>query len=163
MIIIEMGFHFQDGKAIENVMIDYQLSKESNPAADLLYLVFNCTDHGTRTKHYHEWIDYYHECLDNSLANHGLKSNRIFPRDQLDADLRRYARVTLGFGLMLSAMIVRESKDVVDFKALEGTKEEMTDTALSQMKAQNLDGVTIMTLKHRIMGLVDSCLELGLL
>ncbi|KAI8441092.1 hypothetical protein MSG28_009356 [Choristoneura fumiferana] len=156
-------FKLEKGKVIENVMIDYQLSKESNPAADLLYFIFNCTDHGTRVKHYHEWIDYYHEMLDFSLANHGLKSNRILPRDQLDADLRRYSRATFGFGLLHSSMVVRESKDALDFKALEGTKEEMTDIAMAQIKAQNLDGSTVMALKHRIMGLVDSCLELGLL
>lgn len=144
-------------------MIDYQLSRESNPAADLLYFMLNCTDHETRAKYYHEWIAYYHEMLDDALSNHGLKSNRVFPRDQLDADLRRYGKMLVGLGILLSSVLVRESKDVVDFKELGGDSvEDLIDNAMTNMRAGSLGDETILKLKLRIEGIIETALEFGL-
>ncbi|KAI8441093.1 hypothetical protein MSG28_009357 [Choristoneura fumiferana] len=157
-------FKLEDGKAVENVMIDYQLSRESNPAADLLYFILNCTDYESRSKYYQEWIAYYHEMLDDALSNHGLKSNRVFPRDQLDADLRRYGNIMVSLGILLSSVLLRESKDVVDFKDFQGVSaEDMIDSVTNCMRAGSLDNVTIMKMKLKIEGIIDSALEFGLI
>ncbi|XP_047998837.1 uncharacterized protein LOC125236168 [Leguminivora glycinivorella] len=154
-------FRLEDGKPIDSVMIDYQLSRESNPASDLLYLLFNCTDHANRKQHYEEWIDYYHEMLDDSLNLHGLKANRIFPKDQLDADLRRYGKMMVSLGLVLSSMLVRESKDVVDIKEMTG--DNVVEDAKALMNSSTMDVATLGRLKEKIIGILDSALEFGLI
>ncbi|XP_063623024.1 uncharacterized protein LOC134795121 [Cydia splendana] len=156
-------FRLEDGKLVDDVMIDYQLSREGNPAADLLYLIFNCTDHATRLKHYQEWIDYYHEILDDSLNLYGLKANRVFPKDQLDADLRRYGKLMVNLGVMLSSILVRESKDVVDIKEMTGDKEKMVEDTMAQMDASLLNVSTIVNLRKKILGIIDTALEFGLI
>ncbi|XP_061716820.1 uncharacterized protein LOC133524705 [Cydia pomonella] len=153
-------FILQDGKPVDDVMIDYQLARESSPASDLLYLILNSTDHATRLKHYHEWIDYYHENLDYSLNLHGLKAESIFPKDQLDTDLRIYGELMVSLSVMLSTILVRESKDDVDiqeFTREDGvTGDEMTQDTL-------LDISTIVQLREKIMGIIDTALEFGLI
>ncbi|XP_061717057.1 uncharacterized protein LOC133524916 [Cydia pomonella] len=156
-------FRLEDGKPVEDVMIDYQLSNESSPASDLLYLIFNCTDHATRLKHYQEWIDYYHENLDYSLKLHGLKANRIFSKDQLDADLRRYGKCMVILGVMLSSMLVRESKDVVDMKEMTADREKLVEDTIALMDVSLLDVSTIVKIRERIMGIIDTALEFGLI
>ncbi|XP_063538154.1 uncharacterized protein LOC134747460 [Cydia strobilella] len=156
-------FRLEDGKPVDDVMIDYQLSRESSPASDLLYLIFNCTDHATRLKHYQEWIDYYYENLDYSLNLHGLKANRAFPKDQLDADLRRYGKMMVSLGVMLSSMLVRESKDAVDMREMTGDRDKLVEEAMTQMNASSLDVSTIVKLRERIMGIIDTALEFGLI
>ncbi|XP_063366271.1 uncharacterized protein LOC134654728 [Cydia amplana] len=156
-------FRLEDGKPVDDVMIDYQLARESNPASDLLYLIFNCTDHATKLKHYQEWIDYYHENLDYFLNLHGLKASRVFPKDQLDADLRRYGKMMVNLGLMLSSILVRESKDVVDLKEMTGDKEKMAGDTTAQMDAKSLDVSTIVKLREKIIGIIDTALEFGLI
>ncbi|XP_063623020.1 uncharacterized protein LOC134795118 [Cydia splendana] len=155
-------FRLEDGKPrkpVGNVMIDYQMSKESSPAADILYLLFNCTDHATRLQHYREWIDYYHKILSSTLKKHGLEANLVFPKDQLLADLKRYSRISIGFGLFLSSMLVRESKDVFDFKEKESM---LVEDVIAKMNMLSLDKSTTNRLKGRIMGIIDTVLEFGL-
>ncbi|XP_063384409.1 uncharacterized protein LOC134670530 [Cydia fagiglandana] len=156
-------FRLEDGKPVNDVMIDYQLSREGNPAGDLLYLIFNCTDHATRLKHYQEWIDYYHEILDDSLNLYGFKANRVFPKDQLDADLRRYGKLMVSLGVMLASMLVRESKDVIDMKEMTGDKEKMVEDTIAQMNSSLLDVSTIVKLRERILGIIDTAFEFGLI
>ncbi|XP_063538155.1 uncharacterized protein LOC134747461 [Cydia strobilella] len=156
-------FRLEEGKPVDDVMIDYQLSSEGNPAADLLYLIFNCTDHATRLEHYQEWIDYYNETLDHSLNLHGLKANHIFPKDQLDADLKRYGKQMVNLGVLLSSMLERESKDALDMRVMTGDKEKLWENTMAQMNASLLDISTIVKIRQRIMGIIDTALEFGLI
>ncbi|KAH9632176.1 hypothetical protein HF086_011922 [Spodoptera exigua] len=85
----------------ESILIDYQVGKNSSPANDLLYMIFNCTDHEIRLKNFYNWLDYYHSELDKSLSNYGLKANYVYPRDQLDADLKRYGKLQFRCSILL--------------------------------------------------------------
>lgn len=142
-------------------MIDYQISKVSSPVCDLLYMVFNCTDYQTRKKHFIDWIDYYHDELDKNLSIFGLKANYVYPRDQLDADLKRHGKMSLGQGVVLASTLIRKTEEAVKLKeAMESADMgEMIKTATTE----NLDPETLALFKTRIEGLIDSHLELGFL
>lgn len=149
-------------------MIDYQVSRQSSPAADLLYMIFNCTDHATRAKHYHDWIDYYHTQLGERLATYRLKANYAYPRDKLDADLRRFAKVTLGQCVMIASALVKASEEVAKFKEVMSavdentTMEEMSKMA-DEVKMSNSNSETIKKFRERVEGLVDSFIDFGYL
>lgn len=141
-------------------MIDYQVSKASNPVTDLLYMIFNCTDYKTRKQHFHDWIDYYHDELDKSLSNFGLKVNYVYPKDQLDADLRRYGRLNLALCLFLASMLILKPEEASKMKeAMESDSiEEIQKT--SDLSSLNADSIALF--KSRVEGLLNSFIELGL-
>ncbi|KAH9632182.1 hypothetical protein HF086_011928 [Spodoptera exigua] len=92
---------YSEGELRESVMIDYQASASTSPASDLLFMFFNCTEHETRFKNFVTWIDYYYSELDKSLSYFDLKAEDIYPRKQLDADIKRYAKISFAIIILL--------------------------------------------------------------
>ncbi|KAJ8720717.1 hypothetical protein PYW08_006182 [Mythimna loreyi] len=147
--------------SVQSIMIDYQASKADNPVLDLLYMIFNCTDHETRSKNYYDWIDYYHSELDNYLSNFGMKVNFVYPRDQLDADLKRYGNYIFGLCLMLANVLMRDTHEAS--KLMEAQKNSTLDELMDSMKMEDMVDATMIRFKKRVIGLVDSFTEFGLL
>ncbi|XP_059046764.1 uncharacterized protein LOC131842238 [Achroia grisella] len=154
-------FKLEQEKPLEAIMIDYQLSKVSNPVSDILYMLFNCTDYANRHAHYHDWIDYYHMQLQKSLDYFDLKVELIFSRDQLDADLKRYSKLFMGNAIMVSTIIIRKSEDAAKLKESMETEANEIEEAMAKMHISNLDQESVSVFKSRIEGLVDSYRELG--
>ncbi|KAM3966099.1 uncharacterized protein ACR2FA_012972 [Aphomia sociella] len=154
-------FKLKDDVPVEAIMIDYQLSKVSNPVCDILYMIFNCTDYDTRHAHYNDWIDYYHLQLEQSLANYGIKADFIFSRDQLDADLKRYSKLFFSNTLMLSSLMIRKSEDAAKVKELMELNATDMERMAEGFQVSGLDPDSISRYKNRIEGLVNSYCELG--
>ncbi|KOB77012.1 Uncharacterized protein OBRU01_04785 [Operophtera brumata] len=134
-------FKFEEGNLLESIMIDYQVSKASNPVADIQYMIFNCTDYKSRKEHFHDWIDYYHTELDKSLSSFGLKANHVFPKDQLDADLKRYGKISLGLSIVLSSVLILKPEDAMKMKeAMESAdmKEITKNTDIRRLGADSI-------------------------
>ncbi|KAJ8728881.1 hypothetical protein PYW07_006577 [Mythimna separata] len=123
------------GDLVQSIMIDYQVSRNNSPVVDLLYMIFNCTDHETRSKNYHDWIDYYHTELDKSLSNFGMKANFVYPKDQLDADLKRYGKLLFGLSIMLANILSRDSSEASKF--MEAIKDSDVATVMDAMKIED--------------------------
>ncbi|KAJ8728882.1 hypothetical protein PYW07_006578 [Mythimna separata] len=154
-------FKFEGDNSVQSIMIDYQASKSSSPAMELLYMIFNCTDHETRSKNYYNWLDYYHTELDKSLSNFGLKANFVYPKDQLDADMKRYAKLHFGMCILLSNMLMRDSKEAGEI--MDNLRDVGLDEAMQAMKIDTIKSDSMIRLKKRIVGLIDSFTEFGLL
>ncbi|XP_037303643.1 uncharacterized protein LOC115447725 [Manduca sexta] len=152
-------FRFDGDSLQESVLIDYQMSKVSNPCCDILYMLLTCTDHKSRLNHFHDWIEFYHSELDKALANHGLKANYVYPRDQLDADLKRYAKVMFGLAVIVAHSLAKKNEDAAKMKEI--MKEEVDADTLNELL--QIDDETTQILKRRLEGLVDSLLKFGLL
>ncbi|XP_028178750.1 uncharacterized protein LOC114366171 [Ostrinia furnacalis] len=151
-------FQLDEGKPSNAIMIDYQLANENSPVADLLYFVFCCTDHAIRSEHYQDWISFYHDQLDKSLSNFGLKANYIYPKDQLDADLKRYSKLFLGSAVLLQSMLMRSPEEAAQMH------EAMTKfdvEKLEGMPVETLSGDTIALFKSALHGLIDSYRQFG--
>ncbi|KAJ8728880.1 hypothetical protein PYW07_006576 [Mythimna separata] len=154
-------FKFLGDDSVQSIMIDYQASKADSPVLDLLYMIFNCTDHETRSKNYYDWLDYYHTELDKSLSNFGLKANYVYPRDQLDADLKRYGNYMFGLSLMLANVLMRDSNEASKLK--EAQQNSNLDELMDTMKMEDMPDATMTRFKKRVTGLIDSFTEFGLL
>lgn len=141
------------------MLIDYQQSKNFSPVYDLLYLIFNCTDHETRVRNYYDWIDYYHDELDESLSNFGLKANYIYPRDQFDADLKRYGKISFGCAILMTGTLTISPEEAGKLKETlsSGNMEDVVG-ALG-----NFNPETLVLFKKRIVELVESFTTFGLL
>lgn len=140
-------------------MIDYQISKESSPVADITYLIFNCTDFVARSKYFHDWINYYHSELEKCLIQYGLKID-TYPRDQLEMDLRRHAKFALGQSIMLASFLIQESKDAANFKQAINDNKPMGDV-FKTYKLTLWNATTLKKFKNRVIGLIDTFCKLG--
>lgn len=145
-------------------MIDYQVSQQTSPAADLHYMIFNCTNHATRKKHYYDWLDYYHLQLDRRLAYFGLKTNFVYPRDQLDADMRRFGKISLGQAVIEASVLARETADAAKFRDTWNSADTNTLEELSeQSRLSATEPETKKKFVEKIEGVVDSFIEFGFL
>ncbi|KAJ8728879.1 hypothetical protein PYW07_006575 [Mythimna separata] len=154
-------FKFVGDDLAQSIMIDYQVSRNNSPVVDLLYMIFNCTDHETRSKNYYDWLDYYHTELDKSLSNFGMKANFVYPRDQLDADLKRYGKLLFGLSIMLANMLSRDSAEASKF--MEAIKDSDVAAVMDTMKIEDTPEATMVRVRKRMIGLIDSFTEFGLL
>nr|XP_049697233.1 uncharacterized protein LOC126054712 [Helicoverpa armigera] len=154
------NFMFRVGDdSVQTVLIDYQVSKNSNPAIDLLVMLLNCTDHEARSKHFQEWMDYYHSEFDKSLSNFGLKATLIYPRDQLDADLKRYAKVMFCFCVVFNTFLMRSPKEAGEI--MEIMKNTAPEKVIEALKSKQMHSETRTRIKKRVVGIIDTYKALG--
>uniref|UniRef100_A0A2A4K1F1 CHK kinase-like domain-containing protein n=1 Tax=Heliothis virescens TaxID=7102 RepID=A0A2A4K1F1_HELVI len=151
-------FQFQGDTLKEAMLIDYQLARNSSPVSDLMYFIFNCTHHNARVEHFYEWLDYYHSELDNALSNYGIKANYAYPRDQLDADIKRYSKVALGNAIVSISMTGLKPEEASK------VKEQMDSADISNVSSVNsMDTASLSDYKKKLLGLLESFNRFGLL
>nr|XP_021187406.2 uncharacterized protein LOC110374147 [Helicoverpa armigera] len=151
-------FKFQEDTLKESMLIDYQMTRNTSPVADLLYFFFNCTHHYARVEYFNEWLDYYHSQLDNSLSNYGLKANYVYPRDQLDADLKRYGKFALGNAILTNSMINLKPEEATKVKA------QMDSGDIANVDAVgSMDSASLLVYKRKLIGIALSFEQFGLL
>ncbi|KAJ2945251.1 hypothetical protein O0L34_g9322 [Tuta absoluta] len=155
-------FTMEGDKTIKCCMVDYQQSRINSPAADLLYMLFNCTDYEIRKHHFLHWIDYYHSRLDKCLSQYGLKATDVYPRDQLDIDIRRHGRASMCLSVLLAAVLMRDSGDAAKLQEMM-EKGVAFEKMLEAMGPESMELSSMMSYKARLEGLIDSHLELGLI
>ncbi|KAL4706689.1 hypothetical protein ACJJTC_014444 [Scirpophaga incertulas] len=166
-LVIEQGdawtnnimFKIENEKPIECIIIDYQLSKEACPVSDILYMLFNCTDHESRTKYFYDWLDFYYDELDRSLNYFGMKASCEYPREQLDVDLKRYCKVHFGRAIIVSSIILMKADEAAKMK--EAMTRDQSEIEKS-MTVTGLSAGTIVIIKKKIEGIIDSCRQLNL-
>lgn len=66
---LKLSKTLQDGVQTDCILIDYQMVRESSPAFDIMYMMFNSTTHEQRQKHYYEFLDYYHKYVFSILSD----------------------------------------------------------------------------------------------
>ncbi|CAH1634845.1 unnamed protein product [Spodoptera littoralis] len=150
-----------EGELRESVMIDYQASASISPASDLLFMFFNCTEHETRSKNFIAWIDYYHLELDKSLSYFDLKADDIYPRDQLDADLKKYGKISFAIIILFTNLLMKDSSEAGNL--LEALQNGGIKEAMEEMGKRKMNKETAERVRHRIVGLIDSYIQFGLL
>ncbi|KAM3958868.1 uncharacterized protein ACR2FA_007043 [Aphomia sociella] len=153
-------FKMKEGKPVACILIDYQLPKISSPANDLLHMILNCTDYSTRNIHFLEWIDYYYSELNRFLDYFKLKSDIIYPKHELDIDLKRHSKVMLGFSIFSNMMVMRKPEEAVKLK--EAMESQDSNKFAEAMKTSELENDTLMATKTKIEGLIDTLLEFKL-
>ncbi|XP_049872525.1 uncharacterized protein LOC126371279 [Pectinophora gossypiella] len=157
-------FQYKGDKLASCCMIDYQLSCVNSPASDLGYMIFNCTDHEMRMKHFHEWLDYYHAKLDKYLTYHGLKVDQLFTKEDLKNAMKSSGNLSLAQGVMVSSIVLRENEDAEKTKAQMADNEgNVMDSMVKMFNVSALSEGTIKLFRSRLEGLVDSHLALGLI
>nr|XP_021187394.2 uncharacterized protein LOC110374136 [Helicoverpa armigera] len=147
-------FKLEDDK-LQSVMFDYQGANNNNPMSDILFMIFHCTDHEARSKHFHDWIDYYHSEMDKFLSYFGLKVNEFYTRDQIDADLKKYAKIILGIVLLMINVIQRDSSEAGKLKDSMKNMENEADIA-DTMNTLDLQSGTVERINKKVGDLIET-------
>ncbi|XP_075982146.1 uncharacterized protein LOC142980574 [Anticarsia gemmatalis] len=154
-------FNFENDAEVSSIMIDYQRSRVCSPVYDIMFMIFNGSDHEARKKHFHEWIDYYHSELGKSLAYFDLDVNSIYPRDVLDADMKRYGIPMFGLCLGIVNILVRKSEEIGIL--MSAMQDENMMEKIEELCNMRPDDEVIELFRSKIAGLVASFKEFGLL
>ncbi|XP_035442985.2 uncharacterized protein LOC118271146 [Spodoptera frugiperda] len=154
-------FKFEEQKLKESIMIDYQASKNNSPVMDLLFMIFNCTDHETRLKHYYDWIDFYHSELDRSLNFFELTADSVYPRKKLNEDIKKYSEMLFAISIMLTNLFTRNTEEAAEM--METLNSGGFDEAIEVLANTEIPKDTAARAKKRIEGIVESFIEFGLL
>lgn len=135
--------------------------RESSPAYDIMYMIFNSTATEERIQRYTELIDYYYNELDKSLNNYGLEATDVFPREQLDVDMKRYAKLILSISIIVANLIVKDVAEATKIKDSMETANNPSEEMMELMMERSAG--TEVLFQKRIEGLARSIIELGLL
>ncbi|KPJ17455.1 hypothetical protein RR48_03865 [Papilio machaon] len=146
-------FQIQNNHPLGCILIDYQLSRDSLPVSDIHYFIFSCTDYETRSKHYHEWIDYYYSELDKYLNYFDLKADRIYPRYNFNADLKLYGKYGLGIAFVMMNFLLGQKHEANTTEVI------CTNGVPDNVKKGKFLNENLKTIKDRIEGLIKTSLE----
>ncbi|KAJ0172757.1 hypothetical protein K1T71_011896 [Dendrolimus kikuchii] len=153
-------FKFKNDNLVEAVMIDYQTPMINIPSGDLMYLIFCCTDYATRNKYFNSWLDYYHTELATALNYHGLKVNSIYPKDQLNMDLKNFAKAGFAKSILIAHVTTMSSDEAIKVKA---SLEQGNDNSQPAISDSSCNTENIRNFKEKIVGLIDSYVEFNLI
>lgn len=81
-------FKYVDNEVREVKIIDWQLSKEANPALDLIYFFVTSVPIKTVESHDDELLNLYLETLNDKLGS--LETGRSYSKQELDEDIKYY-------------------------------------------------------------------------
>ncbi|XP_038207494.1 uncharacterized protein LOC119829165 [Zerene cesonia] len=80
-------FKYMDGHPISVCMIDYQTTRMSSPAFDILYLIITATTSHFRRQHFKQLLDTYFQTLEEILREANV-SSITYSRQMFEEDLR---------------------------------------------------------------------------
>lgn len=102
----------EDGHVTSAKLVDFQLSRYTSPALDLLYFLFTSPRAEVLSNEMFNLISLYHEALLADLATLGV--NVHFPLSQLHEDMRDRATFAIMTMAQILPIIVVPPKDVLD-------------------------------------------------
>ncbi|XP_055845868.1 uncharacterized protein LOC129911893 [Episyrphus balteatus] len=116
-------FKFENGKAIDIKLIDWQISRFASPVCDLSYYIFCCTSKSFRDEYYQEILDVYYSELDQFLKRLGSDPSVLFPRSIFEDQLKKFGSFGMVMGLMLIPTLTTKPENVPDLDDLSAKME----------------------------------------
>uniref|UniRef100_A0A8W7PPW8 CHK kinase-like domain-containing protein n=1 Tax=Anopheles coluzzii TaxID=1518534 RepID=A0A8W7PPW8_ANOCL len=101
-------------------MIDFQLARYCSPALDIAFFVYSCTSQALRDAHYEDLLGAYHGGLAEMLRDLGSDPDTVFPRAELEKEMRQYARFGCGMGIESIPFSLLDESEVPDLDKITG-------------------------------------------
>ncbi|XP_030040544.1 uncharacterized oxidoreductase dhs-27 [Manduca sexta] len=94
--INNMLFNYEENKTTKVCFIDYQTLRYCNPATDIVYFMYLCTDSKFRSEHFKYLQSVYYESLKSFLLKYNLDVTELYPLVTFQNDIKHH----LPFGLL---------------------------------------------------------------
>lgn len=95
-------------------MVDWQISRYSSPALDLLYNIFGATDKKFRDQHYEKLLEAYYASLSGIVSRLGSNPDKLFTFSDLKSELRKFGELALLCAPMIIQIRIANANDVRD-------------------------------------------------
>lgn len=139
-------------------MLDYQISRYSSPALDLVYFLFSSTDKPLRDGYYTEVLQLYHKSLSTNLTKMGSDAGKLFSFDDLQGQLKEFGRYALIIAPMLLNIITTKPDDIPD---LDNLAEEYKDKTIEESMKAFMNDSAVDKFNVRMRDVVQDILRLG--
>ncbi|XP_017769660.1 PREDICTED: uncharacterized protein LOC108557585 [Nicrophorus vespilloides] len=111
----------QSGKPIDAVMIDFQLTRCSSLALDLLFFIYSCMQHKLVENSLTEMLEYYLSCFHQNLRE--LKCSATITITDIETDLKDSSIFGLGMSMEAIIMSLLDDDEVSDLDMIQGDEE----------------------------------------
>jgi len=81
-------FRFEKGKAKEISLIDFQYTRITSPAVDVIYAIYTGTEPELRAQYLTKWLKIYHDQFSYELNVFGYDAEEIYPFSKFEKDFR---------------------------------------------------------------------------
>jgi Ecdysteroid kinase-like family len=108
-------FHYGDKSLPDNIiLLDWQISRYSSPAIDILYFFFISTDEKLRASHFNELTKIYHNSLEETLNNLEYASDKQFSFATLSKHLNKVGKYGVVTAALISSLVHTEKSDLLE-------------------------------------------------
>lgn len=115
-----VGVPMDRGSVRAVAIVDWQHSRYTSPALDLLYHIFAMTDKRLRDDHFETLLRTYHGALGDVVRRLGSDPDRLFSYDDLRGELRAMGDYALFTAPMIIQVRLKNAPDQVESKPEEG-------------------------------------------
>ncbi|XP_048007041.1 uncharacterized protein LOC125242314 isoform X2 [Leguminivora glycinivorella] len=119
-------YKYMNGRPVDAMMIDFQLTRCASPVLDTSFVIYGCTTEDMREKHYDELLKYYYEVLSNQIRAYGSDPDKVYSWDIYMEEVKKYSFFGLAFSFESTPHIVLPPEEACDMN-MEGDKKRNID------------------------------------
>lgn len=93
-------------------LVDWQLSRYSSPAPDILYHIFSSTRKELREQHYSDLIHFYYTTFSDTVRKLGSDPDELFHYTDLENELKASGKFILIMGALVIQYALAQANDI---------------------------------------------------
>lgn len=106
--------YLQTHEVMNVCLVDWQLSRYSSPAPDVLYQIFSSTRKPLRDRNYFELIRCYHMELSDTVTKLGSDPEKLFSFSDFENELKAFGKFILVMGTLVVQYVLAQPNDMRD-------------------------------------------------
>ena len=97
-------FRYENGRAREIALIDFQYTRMTTPAVDVIYAIFTGSEPDMRAEHLTKWLKIYHDTFSYEMNIFGYDANSVYPFAKFQQDVRDLFPIGLTWAFIVSTV-----------------------------------------------------------
>ena len=95
-------FRCENGRAREIALIDFQYTRMTTPAVDVIYAIYTGSEPEMRAEHLTKWLKTYHDQFSYELNVFGYDANSVYSFAKFQEDVRNLFPIGLTWAFIVS-------------------------------------------------------------
>ena len=100
--IFSIFFRCENGIVREIALIDFQFTRMTSPAVDVIYAIYTGSEPEMREEHLTKWLKTYHDQFSYELNVFGYDANHVYPFAKFQQDIRDLFPIGLTWAFIVS-------------------------------------------------------------
>jgi hypothetical protein len=111
-------YKYENGTPVKVALIDWQVSRYSSPALDILHYIFTSTDREFRKQHYDTLLQIYYKSFREQIERFNLDPVNLFPFTSLLRQVKQYGKYGFLMALFIVPILCSENAALPDFNKI---------------------------------------------